>query len=111
PFSHFAPQSPAQFITRLGFDSNLAIGTKLGSQPREEQPQKVINLGDGGDCAFAAAMARALLDADGGRDAGDQVNVRTRKLFDELPGIEAHGIQKSSLAFCEKQVECQGALA
>src|SRR3989442_10037736 len=91
PSSDFALQSAAQFITGLGFDGNIAVRTKLRSQSREKQSKKMIELGDGGDGALAAAPAGALLDTDGGRDAADQVHVRTRKLLDELAGIKAHG--------------------
>src|SRR5207249_3091866 len=74
-------------------------------------PEKVINLSDSCDGAFATSVAGALLDADGGRDAGDQIHVGAGKLFDELPGIEAHRIQKAPLALGEQEVKRQRALA
>ena len=61
----------------------------------------MINLGDGGDGAFSAAAAGALLDADGRRNAGDQIHIRPGELLDELPGINVHRIEKPPLAFGE----------
>src|SRR5258708_1847797 len=67
-----------------------------------------------GDCcprAFAATAASALLDADGGGDAGDQVDVGAGELLDELPGINVHRIEKPALTFGEKQIKGDRALA
>ena len=70
-------QSPAEFVARLGRHRNLAVWTKLRSQPGEEQPHEMINFRDGGHGALAPASAGALLDADRRREARDQVHVRT----------------------------------
>src|SRR5262249_25306363 len=106
-----ALQSPSKFIAGLGLDRELAIRTELRSQPREEEPDEMINLGHGGDRAFAAAAGIALLDAYGRRNAGDQVDVRPRKLFDELPRVDVHRIQKAPLSLREDEVEGQRAFS
>src|ERR1035437_9577552 len=85
--AQLVPQSPAQFIACLRFDRDLAIRTELRSQPREEQPEEMIDLRDRGHGALAAATAIALLDADRRWDAGDQVHVWPGRLLYELPGI------------------------
>ena len=53
----------------------------------------------------------ALLDADGGRNAGDQIHLRAGQLLDELAGIEVHRVQKSPLPLGKEQVKGQRALA
>jgi hypothetical protein len=63
----------------------------------------MINLGDGGHRAFAAAARLPLFDADRRRNAGDQIHLRPRQLLDELPGIDIHRIQKPALPFGKKQ--------
>src|SRR5262245_46935070 len=70
----FPFQLAAQFIAGLGLDGQIAVGTILGPEPGEQQADEVINFGDRRDGALAAATAGSLLDADGRRDAGDQVN-------------------------------------
>ncbi len=109
--AQFVPQPPPQFIARLRFDRHLAIRTELRPQPREEQPDEMIDLRDGGHGALAPAAAGALLDAHRRGDAGDQVHVRPGQLLHELPGIDVHGIQEPPLPFRKQQVKRQRALA
>ena len=55
--------------------------------------------------------AGALLDADRGRNAGDQVHVRPRHLLHELPGVDVHRIQETPLPFRKEEVKGQRAFA
>ena len=71
----------------------------------------MIDFGDSGDRALAATPAGALLDADRGRDARDQVHVRSRHLLHELAGIEVHGVQEPALSFREQQIKSERAFA
>ena len=71
----------------------------------------MIDFGNGRHSAFAASSAVALFDANRGRNTGDQIHVRSRELFHELPRIQTHRIEKSSLAFRKEQIERQRALA
>src|SRR5207247_2269471 len=64
-----------------------------------------------GDRAFAAAPAGALLDAHGGRDAGDEIDVGPGELLDELAGVSVHRIQKAALPLGKEQIEGEGAFA
>ena len=65
----------------------------------------MIDFGDGSDGAFAPAAAVALFDADGRRNAGDEVHVRTGQLLDELPRVNVHRIEETALAFGEQKIE------
>jgi hypothetical protein len=105
-----AEKSP-HLIACLSLDGELTIRTVLRAQPREQQPQEVINLGDGGDGAFSPAASVSLFDANGRRQAGNQIDVGPGKLLDELAGISAHGIKEAPLAFSEKEIESEGAFA
>jgi len=110
-FFHFGLEAPAELVAGLGFDGQLAIGAVLCAEAREEQADEMINLGDGGDGALAAAATVALLDADGGRDAGDEVHVRAGELLNELAGVDVHRIEEAALALGEKEVEGERAFA
>src|SRR5687768_14615369 len=55
----FTAQMPAHFIPRLCFNRQLAIRTELHAESGEQQSDEMINLGDGGDGALAAAAAGA----------------------------------------------------
>src|SRR5947207_11424908 len=110
-FPQFALEPAREFIAGLGFDRDLAIGTKLRAQPGKQQTDEMVNLSNGRDGALAAATAGTLFDANGGRNAGDEIHVRARELLDELPCIKAHRIEKTPLAFGEDQVESQSAFA
>ena len=61
--------------------------------------------------ALATAATGALLDTDGGRNAGNEIDIRAGKLLDELAGIEAHGIQESPLSLSKEQIKREGAFA
>src|SRR5688572_6414302 len=110
PLLHFRLQAAAKFVAGLTFDGKTAIRTILRAQPGEQQAEEMINFGDGSDGALAATAAGALLDADRRRNAGDQIDVRPRKLLNKLPGVGIHRVEKTALAFGEKQVEGERAL-
>ncbi len=107
----FGIKMPGQFVAGLCFDWQMAIRTRLRSESCEEQADEMINLRDGRHRAFAAAARGALLDTDGRRNAGDEINVGPRHLLDELPGIDVHRIEKAPLAFVEQEIERQRAFA
>ena len=107
--AQFAPQAPAQFIARLGFDGHLAFGAELRAQSREQQPNEVVDFSHGGHRALAPATAGALLDAYRGREARDQVHVGAGQLLHKLPGIDIHRVQEAPLPLGEEQVKGQRA--
>ena len=110
-FAPFGFKPAGDFVARLRFDGDLAIGTKLRPEPGEQQADEMVHLSNGSDRALAAAAARALLDADRRLDARDKVHVWPRKLLDELPGINIHRIEEPSLPFGKQQIKRQRALA
>src|ERR1700737_4754620 len=65
----------------------------------------MINLSDGGDGGFAATARDSLLDGDTGRQTFHQIDVRLLELLDKLPRVGRHAIEKTALAFGEKNVE------
>src|SRR4051812_29184393 len=64
----FAAQAPAKLVACLRLNRKLTVGAVLRAETRKEQAQKMVNLGNGRDCALAAAAAGALFDADGRRN-------------------------------------------
>ena len=69
----------------------------------------MIDFGHCCHCAFASAAARPLLDADGGRDSCNQIDIRARQLLHELPSIDIHRIEEPPLTFRKQQIESQRA--
>ena len=59
----------------------------LDAEAGVEEAEVLCDLSDGGDGGFAGATGDALLDGDGGRDAGQTVDVGARELFDELARV------------------------
>src|SRR5438552_15194108 len=57
-------EPPTKLVARLRFYGQVAIRAILRPQPREQQPDEMVNFGDRGDRALAAAAAGALFDAD-----------------------------------------------
>lgn len=110
-FAGLFPELAAEFVPALRLDRNAAVGTMLHAHPGEKQAQVVEYFRDRGDGALAAAARVALLDADRGGDAGDEIDVRARKLLDELSRVGAHGIQEPPLSLGEKEVEGECAFA
>ncbi len=106
-----AHQARADGLEALRLDRHVAVGTVLGPQLDEQQPQEVIDLGQRGDRALASAAAGALLDGDRGRDAEDGVHIRARSRLHELARIGVERFQVAPLAFGEQDIEGERALA
>ena len=94
-----------------GFDGQSGAGVVLHAEAGVEEAQVLRDLGDGRDGGFAGAACDALLDGDGGRDAGEQVNVGARELFDKLARVRRHRFHEAALPFGENDVECERAFA
>src|SRR5437764_10779146 len=82
---HLLAESAAYLIACLALHWNLAVRAIRRAEPGEKQAHEMIKLRHGGHRAFATSAAGALLNADGGWDAGDQVDVRAAQLFHKLP--------------------------
>ena len=64
----------------------------------EEQPQVVVDLGDGADRRARIRSGGLLLDRDGRRQAVDQIDVRLLHLLEELPGVRGQRLDVAALA-------------
>ena len=76
-----------------------------------EQPQVVVDLGDGADRRTRVAGGRLLVDGDGGRKALDEVHVGLVHLAQELAGVGREGFDIAALALGVDGVEGQGRFA
>ena len=71
----------------------------------------MIYLGDSRDGAFAAAARVALFDADRGRNARDEIDVRAGHLLGELPGVGVHRIEETPLTLGKQEIERERAFS
>ena len=77
----------------------------------EEQPQVVVDLGDGADRRARVARGRLLVDRDGRAQPLDEVDVRLVHLAEELPGVRRQRLDVAALPLGEDRVEGQARLA
>ncbi len=89
----------------LRLDRHVAGGAELRAELHESQAQEVIDLGERGHRALAAAAAGALLDGHRRRDAVDGVDVGARRGLHELARIGVQRFEIAALAFVEDDVE------
>ena len=89
----------------LRLDGHVAGGAELRAELHVQQAQEVIDLGERGHRALAAAAAGALLDGHRGRNAVDGVDVRARRRLHELARIGVQRFEIAALAFVEDDVE------
>ena len=95
----------------LRLNGDGAVRAVLNAQPHVQQPQEVVDLGEGGNRALAAAAAGALLDRHRRRHAGQPVQVRARRRLHELPDVGVQRLQVAALSLREQHVEGQRAFA
>ena len=91
----------------LFLDRQIALRTKLRAGLREKKPKKMINLRHGRDRRLSAAARDALLNRHRGGQAFNQIDIRFLELFDELPRIRRHAVEKTALALGKENVESQ----
>ena len=77
----------------------------------EQQPEVVVDLGDGADGRARIRAGRLLLDGDGRRQAVDQVDVRLLHLLEELPGVRGQRLDVAPLTLGVDRVEGERRLA
>ncbi len=75
------------------------------ADPREQEPEVVVNLGDGADRRARIARGRLLLDCDRRGEAVDLVDVRLLHHLQELAGIGREALDVAPLAFGVDRVE------
>ena len=81
------------------------------ADPREQQPQVVVDLGDRADGGPRVAAGGLLIDGDGRGETVDEVHVRLVHLAEELPGVGGERLDVPALALGEDRVERQARLA
>ena len=98
-------------LRRLPGDGTPALGAVRLADAREEQPQVVVDLGDGADGRTGVARGRLLVDGDRGGQALDEVHVGLVHLTEELPGVGGKRLHVAPLALGEDRVEGERRLA
>ncbi len=86
------------------------LGVVGHTNPGEQEPQVVVDLGDGADCRARVPTGRFLVDGDGRRQALDEVDVGFVHLAQELAGIRRQRFDVAALALGVDRVEGQGRL-
>ena len=78
---------------------------------REQQPQVIVDFGDGADRRARVVRRRLLLDRDRRRQAFDQVDVGLFHQLQELARVRRQRLDVAALAFGVQRVERERALA
>ena len=81
------------------------------ADPRVEQAQVVVDLGDRADGRARVAARRLLVDRDRGAEAVDRVHVRLLHHLEELAGVGGEALHVPALALGVDRVEGQARLA
>ena len=89
-------------------DGAAALGAVLLAHLGIQQPQVVVELGDGGHGGVPAPLAEALLDGHGGRNACQHVHVGPGHDLHELPRVGGEAVDVAPLAVRVDDVEGQG---
>jgi hypothetical protein len=77
----------------------------------EQQPEVVVDLGDGADRRTRVARGGLLVDGHRRRQAFDEVDVGLVHLAEELPGVRGQRLHVAALALREDRVEREAGLA
>ncbi len=96
---------------RLPFDGAVADRAVGGSCAREQQPQVVVDLGDGAHGGAGVVAGRLLVDRDRGRQPLDGVDVGLVHDAEELTGVRRQALDVAALTFGVDRVERERRLA
>ena len=98
-------------LGRLARDHAAAVRAVRDADPRVQQAQVVVDLGDRADGRPRVAARRLLVDRDRGRQALDEVDVGLVHLPEELARVAAQALDVAALALGVDRVEREAALA
>jgi hypothetical protein len=70
-----------------------------------------VDLGDGAHGAARVAAGGLLLNADGGRKAFEEIDIRLVHLSHELAGVTGQGLDVTPLSLSVKSIESEGTFA
>ncbi len=88
-----------------------ALGAVRMPDPREQQAQVVVGLGDRAHSGARIAAGGLLIDGDGRREPVDGIDVGLVHLPEELAGVRRERFDVAALALGVERVECQRRLA
>ena len=97
-------------LRRLAGDRRAVVGAVGHADAGEQEPEVVVDLGDGADGRAGVAAGRLLVDGDGRRQALDEVDVGLVHLAEELAGVGRQRLDVPALALGVDGVERQRAL-
>ena len=86
-------------------DGDPVVGAVRDADPREEESQVVVDLGDRSDGGPRVARRAFLVDRDRGREPLDEVDVRLLHLPEELPRVGGERLHVAALALRVDRVE------
>jgi len=95
----------------LRLQRDIVIRAVGRAGPGEQQPQIIVDLGDGAHRGARVVAGGLLLDRDGRRQALDQVDIRLVHQLQELAGVGRQALDVAPLAFGVQRVERQRRLA
>src|SRR4051794_8778166 len=97
-------------LNRLALD-RMAVGAVRMSGTGEQQPEIVVDLGDGPDRRSRVPRRALLVDRDRRRQPVDLVDVGLLHLAEELPGVRTEALDIAALALGVDRVEGKAALS
>ncbi len=98
-------------LERLRRDLPPALRAVGNTDVCEQQPEVVVDLGDGADRGPRVRCSRLLLDRDRGRQPVDQVDVRLLHLIEKLPRVRRQRFDVPTLSLRVDRVEGERRLA
>ena len=98
-------------LRRLAGHGRSVVGTVGHTDPGVEEPEVVVDLGDGADGGAGVAARRLLIDRDRRGEPFDEVDVRLVHLAEELPGVCGEALDVAALPLGVDRVERQRRLA
>ena len=111
----FALKALINFVEHLllvVFDHRFAGHVAVGhGGAGEEEPQEIVDLGDGADRGAGVFARRLLLDGNDRTQPGDLLYFGPLHLSDELPGVGAEGFHVAALPLGVNGVEGEGGFA
>ena len=91
----------------LGLQWDGMVGAAGRTDPRKQQPQVVVDLGDRTHGGAGVVRGGFLFDGNGGRQALDKIDIRFFHYGQELARIGGQRFHVTALAFRVDRVECE----
>ena len=95
----------------LGLQGQLVLGAVGRARPRKQQAQVIVNFGHRAYCGARVVAGGFLLDADGGRQAFNQVHIGLVHQLQKLTRVGGQAFHIAALPLGIKSVKRQAGLA